>query len=104
MTPSPKRRDVIDSAPKRVSSMRSQSGTMVMDVNLVPLRQSGTKRPLFCFPGAGGEEWVFHQFAQCMREGQPVYFVNMRPLYEARTNFVLEQLASTCLELVREKQ
>jgi thioesterase domain-containing protein len=72
-----------------------------MNTRLVPLRPSGGKRPLFClFAGDSN----FHNFAQCIPDGQPVYAVDMKPFDGRRINSLINELAVQCLDLIRKKQ
>lgn len=47
---------------------------------------------------------MFHNFAECMSEGQPVYVVDMKPFYKERSNFLIDELAVQCLDLLLKKQ
>jgi thioesterase domain-containing protein len=72
--------------------------------HLVPLRTSGTGSPLFCLPGSGGDVDIFREMVTALREGQPVYGINMEWLIEASQDFTVEQVATFCLEVVRKIQ
>src|SRR5882757_6073432 len=69
--------------------------------HLMPFRTSGERPPLYCFPGAGGNGGVFRGMAAAMREDQPVYGIDMDKLYEARSNFKIEELAEFYLQVIR---
>jgi thioesterase domain-containing protein len=73
-------------------------------LHLIPLRTNGRKAPLFCFPGAGGEIFVFNDMAAVMDEQQPIYAVNMRPFYESRANFDIKELAAFYCRVIRDYQ
>jgi len=72
--------------------------------HLVPLRTSGAGSPLFCLPGSGGDVFIFREMVVALREGQPVYGVNMEWLIEAGQDFTVEQVAAFCLEVIRKIQ
>jgi thioesterase domain-containing protein len=72
--------------------------------HIVSFRTSGAASPLFCFPGSGGDVYVFREMAAGLPEGQPVYAIDMEWLCEAEQEFTVEQLALFCLELVRKIQ
>jgi thioesterase domain-containing protein len=62
--------------------------------HLVPFRSSGTRLPLFCFPGSGGEASIFGDMAALMRKDQPVYAVDIGKFRESHERFTIEQLAA----------
>lgn len=71
---------------------------------IVPFRTSGGGSPLFCFPGAGGNVYVFREMIAALPEGQPVYAIDMEWLCEANQDFTVEQLAAFCLDVIRNLQ
>ena len=71
---------------------------------LVPFRTTGSRLPLFCFPGAGNEHSTFDALAALVGEDQPVYSVDMVKFYETRQNFTIEKLAEFCHQVISETQ
>src|SRR6202022_504592 len=69
--------------------------------HLIPFRPSGAGPPLFCFPGSGGNVYVFREMVSALPEGQPVYAIDMEWLCEARQNFTVEHLAALSLDVIR---
>jgi thioesterase domain-containing protein len=69
--------------------------------HLIPFRTSGAGSPLFCFPGSGGNVYVFREMVAALPEGQPVYAVDMEWLCEAKQNFTVEHLAALSLDVIR---
>ncbi len=72
--------------------------------HIVPLRTSGAGSPLFCFPGSGGNVYVFREMVAALPEGQPVFAIDMEWLCELKSDFTIEQLATFCLGVIREIQ
>jgi thioesterase domain-containing protein len=72
--------------------------------HLVPLRTSGSGPPIFCFPGSGGNVFIFREMVAALREGSPVYGINMEWLCESRRDFTVEQVAAYCLGVIRSIQ
>ena len=71
---------------------------------IVPFRTSGAGCPLFCFPGSGGNVYVFREMVAALPEGQPVYAIDMEWLCDAKQDFTIEQLAAFSLDLIRKIQ
>jgi thioesterase domain-containing protein len=71
---------------------------------LVPFRTSGAGSPLFCFPGSGGNAYVFQEMIAALPEGQPVYATDMEWLCAAHQEFTIEQLAAFYLDVIRRIQ
>jgi thioesterase domain-containing protein len=72
--------------------------------HLVPFRTSGGGSPLFCFPGAGGNAYVFQEMIAALPEGQPAYAIDMEWLCDTHQDFTVEQLASFYLKVIRRIQ
>jgi thioesterase domain-containing protein len=72
--------------------------------HIVPFRTSGAGAPLFCFPGSGGNAYVFREMAAALPEGQPVYAIDMEWLCEAERDFTIEQLTVFYLDVIRKIQ
>jgi thioesterase domain-containing protein len=72
--------------------------------HIVPFRTSGGGSPLFCFPGSGGNVYVFREMIAALPEGQPVYAIDMEWLCEAAQDFTIEQLAAFYLDVIRKIQ
>jgi thioesterase domain-containing protein len=68
---------------------------------LVPLRTFGSGAPLFCFLGLGGDVFIFREMVAALREGPPVYGINMEWLCDCRGDFTVEQVAAFCLDVIR---
>jgi thioesterase domain-containing protein len=71
---------------------------------LVPLRTSGSGPPLFCFPGLGGNVFIFREMVAALRGGNSVYGVDLEWLCESRQHFTVEQVAEFCLDVIRTRQ
>ena len=69
-----------------------------------PVRDAGTGSPLFCFPGSGWEPNLFREMVAALPEGQPVYSIDMKFLYNAGYDFTIEQLARFYLDVIRKIQ
>jgi thioesterase domain-containing protein len=69
--------------------------------HVVRFRTSGVGSPLFCFPGSGGNVYVFREMAAALPEGQPIYAIDMEWLCEAEQDFTVAQLAVFYLGIVR---
>ncbi|HIJ54487.1 MAG TPA: SDR family NAD(P)-dependent oxidoreductase [Deltaproteobacteria bacterium] len=41
--------------------------------SLVPIQSGGTRMPLFCVPGAGGNGHYYYQLSRCLGENQPFF-------------------------------
>jgi thioesterase domain-containing protein len=72
--------------------------------HLVPLRTSGSRTPLYCFPGAGGEIEIFADMALITPDDRPVYAIRMSEFFSMRNTFTIEQLAGFCLQVIRNTQ
>lgn len=72
--------------------------------HMVPFRTSGAGSPLFCFPGSGGNVYIFREMAMALPEGRPVYALDMEWLCDAGQDFTIEQLAAFCLNAIRKIQ
>jgi thioesterase domain-containing protein len=72
--------------------------------HMVPFRTSGVGPPLFCFPGSGGNVYVFREMVAALPESQPIYAIDMEWLCEAKQDFTVEQLAVFYLDVVRKVQ
>jgi len=72
--------------------------------HVVPLRTSGAGSPLFCFPGSGGNVYIFREMVSALPEGRPIYAIDMEWLCEADQDFSIEQLATLYLPVVRKLQ
>jgi thioesterase domain-containing protein len=71
---------------------------------IVPLRASGVGSPLFCFPGSGGNPYVFREMVAALPEGRPVFAIDLAWLCDAKRYFTIEQHAAYCLDVVRKIQ
>ena len=72
--------------------------------HIVPFRTSGAGSPLFCFPGSGGNVYIFREMVAALPEGPPVYAIDMEWLCEMNEDFSIEQLAAFSLDLIRKIQ
>jgi thioesterase domain-containing protein len=72
--------------------------------HVVTLRTAGSGSPLFCFPGSGGNIHIFREMVAALPEGQPVYAIDMEWLCDAAEDFSVEQLATFCLDQIRDVQ
>jgi thioesterase domain-containing protein len=82
-----------------------QDCTAADDRHLVPLGgEDSTRNPLFCFPGAGGEEFIFSDMASRLGRIRPIYSLNMVSFYETRHNFTVPELAEFYCQIIRSRQ
>lgn len=72
--------------------------------HIVSFRASGGGAPLFCFPGTGGNAYVFEEMAAALPEGHPVYAIDMERLCDLKEDFTVEQIAAFYLEVIRTVQ
>ena len=73
-------------------------------LDLRPLRTSGTRFPLYCFPGAGGEVEAFEQLTSMLPEDWPVYAIDCARFFSADESLVIERLADLCLQIIQKNQ
>lgn len=69
---------------------------------LIPLQTVGSKSPLFCIPGGGGDATEFSELAALMPQDQPVYAI--RTAIQSQENVTVHRLASVCLRAIQQKQ
>jgi thioesterase domain-containing protein len=72
--------------------------------HIEPLRSSGTRSPLFCFPGAGDSPTRFRELTAFLPDSQPVYAIDLGSLWGIEEEFSIEQLARFYLDLIRKIQ
>jgi thioesterase domain-containing protein/uncharacterized protein YbdZ (MbtH family)/acyl carrier protein len=72
--------------------------------SLVPIQPRGSRPPLFCIHGIGGEVFGFGALARCLGEDQPFYGLRARPPQEAKAYTPLEEIAAQYLQEVRALQ
>ena len=72
--------------------------------HIVQFRTEGNGSPLFCFPGSGGNVYIFRELIGALPEGQPVYAIDMEWLCDTTQEFSVEQLAAFCLDQIRKIQ
>jgi len=73
--------------------------------NLIPLQPSGSKPPLFCVPGAGGNVTYLQSLASCLGSQQPFYGLQAQGLdgiSEPLTS--IKDMASQYIQLIQEIQ
>jgi thioesterase domain-containing protein len=71
---------------------------------LVPLRTSGSGPALFCFPGSGGNVFIFREMVAALGDGNPVYGIDLEWLCDSRHHFTVEQIAEFYLDVIRKRQ
>ncbi|HEX6745675.1 MAG TPA: amino acid adenylation domain-containing protein [Longimicrobium sp.] len=72
---------------------------------LVPIRASGSRPPLFCVHGMGGEVLGYVELAQCLGADQPFYGLQSLPWQGGDdAELSLEEIAASYLAAVREVQ
>lgn len=70
--------------------------------SLIPLRTAGSRPPLFCVAGGGGNVLSFRHVADCLREDQPVYCLQAKGLKRGeRPLTTVEEVADHYLDAVR---
>jgi pimeloyl-ACP methyl ester carboxylesterase len=72
--------------------------------HIVPLRTGGTGSPLFCFPGSGGNVYIFREMIAALPEDKPAHAIDMEWLCDAHQDFTIEQVAAFYLEGIRKIQ
>jgi len=73
--------------------------------SLVPIRATGSKLPLFCLPGAGGNVLYFHQMASYLGSEQPVVGLQSPGLDSKTKPYTrIEDLALHYIELIKTVQ
>lgn len=72
--------------------------------HMISFRTSGSGAPLFCFPGSGGNAYVFEELAAALPEGHQVYAIDMERLCDLKQDFTVEQIAAFYLDVVRTVQ
>jgi thioesterase domain-containing protein len=72
--------------------------------HVVQFRTEGSGSPLFCFPGSGGNIYIFKEMVTALPEGHLVYAIDMEWLCDINQEFTVEQLAAFCLDEIREIQ
>lgn len=71
--------------------------------SLVPIRQTGSRRPLFLVHGIGGEVLEFHDLARHLGPDQPVYALQAPLELESAAEYLsIEEIATSYLEAIRE--
>jgi thioesterase domain-containing protein len=73
-------------------------------LHIKPLRTRGAGSPLFCFPGSADKPDKFQELTAVLPAGQPVYAIDMDPLWDIKQEFTVEQLAPFYLDLIRKVQ
>jgi len=71
---------------------------------LVPLRTTECGSPLFCFPGSGGNVFIFREMVAALREDNPVYGIDLEWLCEFDAHFTVEQTAEFYLDVIQTRQ
>jgi thioesterase domain-containing protein len=71
---------------------------------VVPLRAAGTRPPLFCVCGGGGDPLAFREFALALPHDQPIYSFEIPPLGRAGTFPTVAQLATAYVDVVHRLQ
>jgi thioesterase domain-containing protein len=78
------------------------SGGAECDPQLIPLRATGTRRPLFCFPARVGEH-VFLEMVTLMRDDQPVYVIELAPFPGGLQRLSVKEIAKCCCRAICEE-
>jgi thioesterase domain-containing protein len=71
---------------------------------VVPLRASGTERPLFCACPGGGDGFEYRDLAAALSPDLPVYGFGLPPLKSGRQFVTVEHLAAVYIHKVRQLQ
>ncbi|MDH3942579.1 MAG: AMP-binding protein [Anaerolineae bacterium] len=95
----------------QASNVREQASILQQEpgdhrwMPLVALNITGTKQPLFCFPGKGGNPIRFRHLAQRLGDDQPIYMLQSRGLSgEQIPHEELEAIGREFLSAVQEVQ
>ncbi|MBW8485476.1 amino acid adenylation domain-containing protein [Actinomadura parmotrematis] len=68
---------------------------------LLPIRESGTRPPLFFVHPAGGLAWNYFQFQRYLGPDQPIYGLQARAFTRDELPGSIEEMAADYLELIR---
>lgn len=72
---------------------------------LIPIRPGGSRPPLFCISGKGGNPVRFHRLVRYLAEDQPVYFIRSRGFEMGeKIQTTIEDIAADYLREVEEIQ
>jgi thioesterase domain-containing protein len=72
--------------------------------HVIPLNESVAGLPLFCFPGAGGNVYIFREMIAALPKRRPVYGIDMEWLCDAKGDFTVEAIATFYLKVIRSVQ
>ena len=74
-------------------------------LSLVPVRPAGTRPPLFCVHGGGGNVVAFRSLADCLDDDQPLYCLQAKGLKRGELALVtVEEMANEYLAAIRQIQ
>ncbi len=72
-------------------------------LSLIPIRPNGTRSPLFCIEGGGGNVIAFRHLADCLGGDQPVYYLQAKGLQPGeRSRGTVEETAEHYIESLRQ--
>jgi amino acid adenylation domain-containing protein len=87
------------------SEAKQNDATARMVSALVPIQTRGSRPPLYCVPGAGGNAIYLHNLAQQLGQDQPFYGLQGRGMEgEAPPHTTVESMADYYLEAIRTLQ
>ncbi|MDF2681852.1 MAG: non-ribosomal peptide synthetase [Brevibacillus sp.] len=92
-----------DTIEKLARLLSSNEEHAELSKSLVPIQPLGTKAPLFCIHGGGGEVLIYGDFAQKMGKGQPLYGLRYAGSGD-QTQVTVEAIASKYIQEMREVQ
>jgi thioesterase domain-containing protein len=72
--------------------------------HVIPLNDLVAGLPLFCFPGAGGNVYIFREMAAALPKMSPVYGIDMEWLCDAKDDYTVEAIATFYLKVIRSVQ
>ena len=84
---------------EQANIMRSYDRTVIWSP-LVPIQTQGTKKPIYCVSGKGGNPIRFYQFAQRVTSDQPIYFLQSRGISGDETP--LEDVLAIAADFLKE--
>ena len=91
------------STPRSLAQKLSDQEWVPPWLSLIPIRPNGTRAPLFCIHGGGGNVIAFRHLADCLSSDQPVYCLQARGLKPGeRPLDTVEEMAEYYIEAVRQ--
>ena len=91
------------STPRSLADKLSNQEWVPPWLSLIPIRPNGTRPPLFCVHGGGGNVIAFRHLADCLSSDQPVYCLQAKGLKPGeRALDTVEEMAEYYVESIRQ--